>query len=182
MAGQARFEACFREHYAEVLAYCTRRAVPRSAAEDLAAETFAVAWRRIDDLPDEPLPWLYGVARRAIANRRRSEIRHARLITRLAHEPRAAPPSAIERLSGSERLASALASLTELDREAILLAAWEGLDGRGAAEAMGCSRAAYAVRLHRARRKLAKHLHRPGHEPRNQAFRAPPDPANEEAQ
>jgi DNA-directed RNA polymerase specialized sigma24 family protein len=60
---EARFDECFRQHYAHVLAYALRRLPDRSAAEDVAAETFLVAWRRLDDIPGDPLPWLLGIAR-----------------------------------------------------------------------------------------------------------------------
>ena len=58
-----RFDACLRAHYADIVAYALRRLDDRRAADDVAAETFAVAWRRVDSIPPEPLPWLLGVAR-----------------------------------------------------------------------------------------------------------------------
>jgi RNA polymerase sigma-70 factor (ECF subfamily) len=67
----SRFEGLFREHYPAVRAYVSRRA-PYELAQDVIAETFLIAWRRFDDLPSDPLPWLYGVARRLLANQRRS--------------------------------------------------------------------------------------------------------------
>jgi DNA-directed RNA polymerase specialized sigma24 family protein len=68
---EERFEGLFRQNYAAVRAYALRRA-PHDVAQDVAAETFLVAWRRLDDVPDDALPWLYGVARRVLANQRRS--------------------------------------------------------------------------------------------------------------
>ena len=56
------------------------------------AETFLVAWRRLDDVPADALPWLYGVARRVLANQRRSADRGAALERRLAGAERPAAP------------------------------------------------------------------------------------------
>jgi RNA polymerase sigma-70 factor, ECF subfamily len=155
----ARFDACFRAHYAEVLAYVLRRVGERPRAEDVAAETFAVAWRRLDALPAEPLPWLLGIARRLILDDARSMRRRSRLRARLAGVRR--PGSGVDPAdSVSERSAilAALGRLSERDREVLRLAAWEGLDARRASATLGCSPGAYAVRLHRARRRLAKEL------------------------
>lgn len=69
---EVRFDACFRAHYPEVLAYAQRRVGERGMAEDVAAQTFAVAWRRLSVLPGDPLPWLFGVARQVIRNETRS--------------------------------------------------------------------------------------------------------------
>src|SRR5436190_21264833 len=92
-ARRERFEALFREHYPDILAYAVRRLADRSAAEEVAAEVFLVAWRRGEDVPAPPLPWLYGVARKVIANSFRSRTRRARLLGRLASEP---APEAID--------------------------------------------------------------------------------------
>jgi RNA polymerase sigma factor (sigma-70 family) len=152
-----RFEALFREHYPAVRAYALRRSAPDSA-QDAVAETFLVAWRRLDSVPEDPLPWLYGVARRVLANQRRSDNRRRALGERLAAEraPGGADPA--ERLAEVDAVAGALARLRPDDREALMLSAWEGLDNAGAARASGCSRAAFAVRLHRARGRLAQAL------------------------
>ncbi len=77
-----RFDALFSEHCADVRGYALRRASP-SSAQDVVAETFAVAWRRLDEVPEDPLPWLLGVARRVLANPFRSEARRAALLDRL---------------------------------------------------------------------------------------------------
>src|SRR4029450_2647016 len=66
----------FRECYPVVRAYARRRAAP-DAAQDVVADTFLVAWRRLEDVPEDALPWLYGVARRVLANQRRSAARGA---------------------------------------------------------------------------------------------------------
>jgi RNA polymerase sigma-70 factor, ECF subfamily len=160
MAGarDERFEVLFRENYPAVRAYALRRA-SRDAAQDVVADTFLVAWRRLDDVPADALPWLYGVARRVLANQRRSADRSAALEERLTH---AAPPTGMadpaDRSADAEILRLALGRLSEPSREALMLVAWQGLSGARAAQAAGCSRTAFAVRLHRARARLAAEL------------------------
>ena len=152
------FEGLFRENYAAVRGYALRRAAPE-AAQDVVAETFLVAWRRRDDVPDDALPWLYGVARRVLANQRRSASRAAALERRLAGAETAAnPPDPGETADDSELLRLALDRLPERSREALMLVAWHGLSAARAARAAGCSRATFAVRLHRARGRLAAEL------------------------
>ena len=77
-----RFEEMFTEHYAAVRGYALRR-TSADAAQDAVAETFLVAWRRLDDVPPDALPWLFGVARRVLANQRRSAARSEALEERL---------------------------------------------------------------------------------------------------
>lgn len=153
-----RFESIFREHHAAVRSYALRRA-PRDMAPDVVAETFLVAWRRLDDVPADPVPWLYGVARRVLANARRSADRGLALERRLAT---AAVPAGLgdpgERVGEAELVRAALARLSERDRETLMLVAWEGLSPTRASRAAGCTRAAFAVRLHRARARLAAQL------------------------
>jgi RNA polymerase sigma-70 factor (ECF subfamily) len=146
-------------HYGAVRGYALRRADP-DTAQEVVAETFVVAWRRLDDVPDEALPWLFGVARRVLANQRRGAARRDALATRMAErscEPAVGDPlDAVAADSG--RVRRALDTLGERDREALMLVAWEGLPADVAARAFGCSRATFAVRLHRARRRLADAL------------------------
>jgi len=160
-----RFERCFRAHYADVLAFAIRRLGDRAAAEDAASEVFAVAWRRRERVPDPPLPWLYAVALRVISNQYRSTRRRRELDLRLVREAAAGAP-ADDSTGSRDRLAAfaaALAGLSEPEREILRLVAWEGLSTRDGARAVGCSPGAFRVRLHRARRKLAKHLAAAGH-------------------
>jgi len=175
-----RFERCFREHYARVLAFAMRRVAKREVAEDVAADTFAVAWRRRGCIPETPLPWLYAIAGNVIANEYRSTRRRRNLGERLVHEAGtdevgADPAEAVDR---RDAFAVAFAALDESEREVLRLAAWEGLSTREGAQVLGCSAAAFRVRLHRARRKLAKQLEAAGQvegERRNPA----PEPAEE---
>jgi RNA polymerase sigma-70 factor (ECF subfamily) len=167
-AGEAgrRFEALFDAHYASVLAYALRR-VDAELAEDVAAETFLVAWRRLHRVPADPLPWLYGVARKTIANQRRGIRRREALIAKLKQDASGArgPWDIAERVAERAGVLAALARLGERDRETLRLVAWEGLETARAARAAGCSTAAFAVRLHRARRRLMKELASAGHIP-----------------
>lgn len=149
----ARFEAIFDQTYEPVLAYARRRAP--AEADDVVAETYAIAWRRLDDMPRDALPWLYGVARRVLSEERRAGRRRVALLDRIRREARSfdhhdAPDQ--------QPVLEALALLGVQDREAILLVAWEGLSAARAAKAMGCSTVAFRVRLHRARARLRDRL------------------------
>ena len=154
--GDAELEALWHEWHRYVLAYALRRADP-ATAEDVVAETFVIAWRRLADVPERPLPWLLGVARRVLANQRRGARRRRALAEHLRE--RASAPSGPEGAPEGRAL-TALASLAERDREALLLHAWEGLDHAQAGTVMGCSGATFAVRLHRARRRFERELGR----------------------
>ncbi|HEU0019325.1 MAG TPA: sigma-70 family RNA polymerase sigma factor [Thermoleophilaceae bacterium] len=148
----------FREHHAGVCAYAQRRA-PAELAQDAVAETFLVAWRRLDDVPADALPWLYGVARRALANQRRSAARGAALAERIATAtPAGGGGDPAEAIGEAEVVRIALGRLSDRDRETLMLVAWDGLSGPRAASAMGCTHTAFKVRLHRARARLAREL------------------------
>ena len=151
-----RFDALFAAHFAAVRAYVARRS-GRARVDDVLSETFLVAWRRLDVVPEDGLPWLLGVARRVLANQRRGDVRHAALIDRLASAmPRARVAEPAEDALGP--LGEALASLPPAEREALLLVAWEELEPRRAARVVGCSPAAFRARLYRARRRLVARL------------------------
>lgn len=145
-----RFEALFAEHAQAVRAYALRR-IDSSTADDIVSEVFVVAFRRLDEIPDEPLPWLLATARRVLANHRRAAGRREALTVQLA-----ALHASVWRDEGvgEPELLGALARLSERDREVLLLVAWEDLDPASAAAALRCSKATFAVRLHRARRRL----------------------------
>ncbi len=105
----ARFERLYAEHGRAVLAYAVRRSIDAQDGADVVAETFLVAWRRLDDVPpgEAARLWLYGVARRVLANRQRSERRRERLAERLRRELPAAlegvPPPGPETSSVQSR-------------------------------------------------------------------------------
>jgi RNA polymerase sigma-70 factor (ECF subfamily) len=146
-----RFAALYEAHGAAVLAYARRR-VGADDAEDVLAETFLVAWRRRRDVPADALPWLYAVAGNVVRNRLRAGRRRDALRARIAAGT--APAEA----APDPKLRDALARLKPIDREALLLTAWEQLPPERAARAAGCSRATFHVRLHRARGRLAQAL------------------------
>lgn len=150
-----RLEVLFREHANAVHAYARRR-TRAASADDVVSEVFAIAWRRIDDVPDPPLPWLLVCARRVLANQRRGERRVAALRSRLTANR--VPPLPTD--EGDGVLRQALNQLREHDREVLLLTAWEGLGLDEAATVLGCSKGAAAVRLHRARKRLEAALAR----------------------
>jgi RNA polymerase sigma factor (sigma-70 family) len=154
-ARRDRFEAIYRAHHDAVRAYLLRRAEPELAGDAL-SETFLAAWRRLDDLPRDPLPWLLGTARRSLANQRRSARRLVSLRERIAGSVPREVVDRSDQIADAELVRLALAGLAEHDREALMLVAWEGLDAKRAA---GCSRATFAVRLHRARQRLDRALY-----------------------
>ncbi len=151
LARRRRLEELFSEHAAAVRAYARRR-VALGAADDVVSEVFVVAWRRLNEVPDDALPWMLGCAQRIIANQRRAVRRQTALFDRLSHER--SDPAHVHG-TGDSILGEALAALTDGDREVLMLIAWEGLDPARAAAVIGCSRRAFAMRLHRARRRLA---------------------------
>lgn len=150
-----RLEAAFEDHRGALLAFVRRR-IDADLADDVISETFAIAWRKRDELPAEPLPWLYAIARNSISNQLRSAQRRARLLDRLSAEqpPQSSDPAAD--LDWRLRMAAAFDALGEGEREVLMLVAWEGLGHSEGARVLGCSTPAFRVRLHRARRKLER--------------------------
>lgn len=176
-----RFESCFRAHYADVLAFAIRRIQGRATAEDVVSETFAVAWRRRDRIPDPVLPWLYAIANRVLANHRRAAKRRGRLDQRISDDAHRLAGDADPADLVGERTAfhSAFSRLSEGDREVLRLVAWDGLDTRDAARVLDCTPGAYRVRLFRARRELGKQLGAVGHLPQERRPTGRCDPAEE---
>lgn len=161
-------EAAYRAAGTAVLGYALRRSASREDAFDVVAETFAIAWRRRAELPTDPdelRPWLFGVARRCLANAGRSADRASRLGQRLAdafgdqHVPD--PAAAHEENNDRREVRRALDRLADQDRELITLIAWEGLTPAQAATVLGLSPATTRVRLHRARARLRAALTTP---------------------
>jgi len=153
-ARRHRYEAAYRELYAPICGYVLRRVREPEDAAEVIAETFATLWRRFDRCPqgDELRPWLFGVARRVLANQRRGERRRSALSERLAAN--VDPGTALYPDEAPGELARAFASLSDSDRELLSLVAWEGLTREELAVALGTSRAAVRLRLHRARKRL----------------------------
>ncbi|MGP0048271.1 MAG: RNA polymerase sigma factor [Solirubrobacteraceae bacterium] len=153
---EKRFTELYERWYGSVYAYAARR-IGRESADEIAAETFLIAWRRFELLPSEPLPWLYGVARNVIMRQLVAGAREGRTLAAVANE------LAVSRGAGGDgasdpRLAAAWQRLSARDREVLALVAWEELSVPDAAAALGCSAPAFSVRLHRARRRLARLL------------------------
>jgi RNA polymerase sigma-70 factor (ECF subfamily) len=147
------FEELYRATYPRVLAY-TRSMASREDADDAVAETYAIAWRRQRDIPrDAELGWLIGVARRVLANARRSRRRAGALHALLDLQPRAPGPDPADRVEDGE-LRAALMALSPLDREAVVLTSWFDLSSADAARALGVTPAAFRMRTARARRRL----------------------------
>lgn len=167
-----RFEALYQEYHGPVLAYALRRTDSADDAADVIADTFATAWRRLDDVPpgEQARLWLYGVARRTLANHRRSQRRRSSLADRLRAELAVAPRPP-EYTGELAEVAAAFARQSAGDREVLALEGWEGLDPAQIAAVLGCSPNAARIRLHRARRRLAAALEG------GPAPAAPPPPA-----
>jgi RNA polymerase sigma-70 factor (ECF subfamily) len=153
-----RFEALYRAHYAAIVRFVHRRIDPASA-EEIVADTFAIAWRRLDDVPADPLPWLYVVARNLLHGEHRSAASardKAAGVALVSSLDRGRDPA--DALAERDHVLRAFAALSEPDREALRLVAWEGLDHRDAARVAGTSRVAFTMRVSRARRRLAAAL------------------------
>lgn len=160
------FEAIFKSTHRQVLAYALRRSADRNDAEEVVSETFLIAWRRLDALPAEPLPWLLGTARRVFANQQRAARRRRPDGPHVSLEhldPPDLEPPPLERVTERDAFASAFAALRGRDREVLSLIAWDGLSVREAAGVLGCSAPTLSIRLHRARKRLLKELGSSGH-------------------
>ena len=176
---ERRFDALFEAYLADMVAFCGWRAQTAADAQDAVSEVFLAAWRRLDDVPpgEEARLWLYGTARRVIANQARADRRQALLHVRLSSfaapstDAGAAPlldgdagrgdtaPAAIEAVRG------ALAALKPVDQEVLLLAEWEGLTPTQIAKVLRCPVVTARGRLFRARRRFRALLEVTGLEP-----------------
>jgi len=158
---RARFEGLFAGHYGELLRFAQRR-VGIDAAGDVVAETFLIAWRRLPEVPVEHArAWLYMTARHVIANELRARQRRDRLGEHTRDDiatDRAVAGDHATLIAEQIRVRAVLESLSQMDQEVLRLTEWEQLDLTEAAAALGCSRTAAKVRLHRARRRFARRL------------------------
>ena len=178
-AGRAEREHRFRElftaHHDAVLRFALRRVSP-APAEDIAAETFLVAWRRLDDVPTRPgeaLPWLYAVARHCLLNAQRSDRRQEAVAVRIGDAFPEAHHLDVDFIARQADLAAAWRRLSPTDQEVLALALWEDLPSPQAARVLGISPTAYRLRLSRARRALRRLLE-PSSTPGPAAQRAVP--------
>ncbi len=151
------FTEVYQAHYRQVYSYAVTRA-GRQLADEVVAETFLVAWRRLPQLPTAaPLPWLLAVARNIVGERYRAEVRQQAVAAEMRAWITDEELSVADVADGVAERAAVLTALTQLsdgDRELLTLVAWHGLAPAHAARVLGCSTATYYVRLHRARRHL----------------------------
>ncbi len=156
------FRSLYAEAYRPLLAYARRRA-DRATADEVVADTFLTAWRRRDDIPDgAERPWLFGVARNMIRNaarasHRREMVQHRLRVAHPAETIEMVEPEIDDRAA---LLRSALGDLSEADREVLMLVAWEELSHAEIGAVLGISANASAIRVHRARKRLATRLDR----------------------
>lgn len=174
---EERFLSLYRSTSPRLVAYAMRRCASAEDAADVVAETFSTAWRRLEEVPagDAALLWLYVTARHVLANQDRQTRRRSRLVERLAGQ--LAGVARREEPHDADGLValSCLRSLSEDDREVLMLVGWEGLSPADLGRVLGCSPTAARIRLHRARTRLRieveshaaaeKHRARRGHEP-----------------
>lgn len=161
---QAKFGLMYDQHRRAVLAYCRRRAGEQDALEVM-NETFAIAWRRIAQIPEpeNALPWLYSTARGQLSNHRRSRRRFAQLVSRtgsLAAVPQPDPESQVIRRQELDEVAAALARLRPGDQEILRLAVWEELTHAAIGESLGISESAASQRISRATKRLIADVNR----------------------
>lgn len=159
-AKEAKFRRVFDEHFDAITRYCFRR-LPADPANDAAANVFAVAWKKIDRLPDDDhaLLWLYGVARNEVSTFRRSLRRGATLRSKLARQPsypEPGPETIVVRNVEHAQILEALRSLNHSDQEILRLRAYEGLSLNEISIALGCSPEAAKKRSARAMKRLHK--------------------------
>jgi RNA polymerase sigma factor (sigma-70 family) len=155
----ARFEREYAAHYKSIFAYALRRTADVQDAGDVVAEVFLTAWRRLDDMPEGPqaLLWLYGVARRTLANHARARRRQERLTAKV-HAHSVSPPPDSAETDGDGSVAAAFSRLRPDDQDILGLVAVEGLSPSEVAEVLRCTAVSARVRLHRARTRFAREL------------------------
>ena len=165
MAGED--EAALRElldrHFADLWRFARRRVGSADDADDVVAETFAVAWRRRHRVPggEDARLWLFGVARHVVANHRRAERRRHRLHLRLRSLRVDAAVTATATAADAEAppgLRAAFAALSDAEREVVIMRHWDHLAVHEIATLLGCTPNAVSLRLHKARRRLAQLL------------------------
>lgn len=175
---QQRFRELYESTSPRIVAYALRRSGSPEDAADVVAESFTIAWRRLDDLRDvaEGLPWMYAICRRVAANHLRRNHRRTELTDRIGAELRHATRESPDGTEAS-LAAAVLQRLDEPDREILMLVAWEGLDSQQLARALECSPTAARIRLHRARQRLGTLMQDFGFEEKHS-----PDPAHTQSQ
>jgi RNA polymerase sigma-70 factor, ECF subfamily len=166
------FERLFRAHERDVRAYCARR-LDSGAVDDAVAETFSVAWRKIDQLPVDAstLAWLYGVAYRVVQHEWRSNGRRARLRSRsisVYERPCDGAAEALEEDEDRRMVVEAASHLPDDDQEILRLTLWEEITPTEAGVVLGITPEAAKQRAHRARKRLADEFRRLSRRPTTQ--------------
>ena len=159
-ASEAKFRRAFDGHFDAITRYCFRR-LPANQANDAAANVFTIAWKKIDQMPDDEraLPWLYGIARYEVSTFRRSLRRAVALSSKLNSQPRYSEPdpeTVVVRNAEQASVLQALHSLKPADQEVLRLRAYEGLSLDELSSTLGCSREAAKKRSTRAVKRLRK--------------------------
>jgi RNA polymerase sigma-70 factor, ECF subfamily len=155
----SRFRALYESTFPDIYAFVARSAGAGSDTDDVVAEAYLVAWRRLNDVPPSPDDrlWMYGVARNMLARFRRTRQRRGQLFRRLSSEPDASVRP-IEPQSRHPEVLDALSQLPSREREVVQLIYWDGLSQDEAATVIGCSANALRIRLHRAKKRLSRRL------------------------
>ncbi len=156
---RSRFRSLYESTFPDIYAFVARNEGPGSDTDDVVAETYLTAWRRISEVPAPPDDrlWIYGVARNTLARFRRTRQRRGQLFRRLSSQPHASVPP-IEPQSRHPEVLDALSHLPGREREVVQLIYWDGLSQDEAAAVIGCSANALRIRLHRAKKRLSRRL------------------------
>jgi RNA polymerase sigma-70 factor, ECF subfamily len=154
---EQRFTAIYEATRSRVWTYVVSRA-GQAVADEVVSDTFMVAWRRFDDIPDPPLPWLLGIARNRLRENVRADVRRSSLVGELSHWAGDRTEDVGTAVVDRMETLRALTSLDEDDRELLVLTAWHGLSSAEIARVVGCSSTAARVRLHRARKRFERAL------------------------
>ncbi|WP_166844647.1 RNA polymerase sigma factor [Isoptericola sp. BMS4] len=141
------------DHHEPVARFVARRVSP-GLVDDVVSETYLVAWRRLDDVPENARPWLFGVARNVLATHLRTHGRWRALGVRLEQEPQPSQQGTDDQAAERADLRRGWDLLSDADREVIALVAWDGLTAVEAARVLGCRPSTFSVRLTRARKRL----------------------------
>lgn len=159
-----RFDELFRTTAPRVRRFVTRHVEPDDV-DDVLAETFTVAWRRLQHVPEPALPWLLVVARNMCRRHWRGRRSADRWLAAVSDQWREVGPGPEGEVLRREEALLGFASCTDVEREALLLTAWDGLDHREAARVAGCSTRAFTVRLSRARARFDRAVDAPVPDP-----------------
>jgi RNA polymerase sigma-70 factor (ECF subfamily) len=179
----AAFGGIFDRHATSLHRYFVRRLGPFDA-EALVGDVFRIAFekRQTYDLArPNARPWLYGIGTNLLARHRRGEERRIRAVARLAAQrvPTVdladGVSDAVDAASLWPRVADAVATLPQPERDALMLHVWEGLSYEDVAEALAVPVGTVRSRLHRARSRVRELAGPYGEQPTNTEDRLRPD-------